>query len=157
MDGLLNKIVAGTHADGTIEVDGFNFNGTPFHRKQTTVNATSPGSGWSPWAQMFTNQGVLTDISVAPTSYQEFAFFGVFGDAAYQNTEVAWGGYNGGGWHPLTYGSGMRNVAAQRCGGDVLLIGVTDDGKTQINEIGGGFIGGDYGWELINGATARAT
>lgn len=57
MDGLLNKIVAGTHADGTIEVDGFNFNGTPFHRRQTTVNATSPGSGWSPWAQMFTNQG----------------------------------------------------------------------------------------------------
>ncbi|MGW3631181.1 tectonin domain-containing protein [Streptomyces sp. NPDC005122] len=157
MDGLLTKVVAGTHADGTIEIDGINVNGTAFHRRQTTVNATSPGSGWAGWAQMFASQVPLTDISVAPTYYQEFAFFGVFGDAAYQNTEVSWGGYNTGGWHPLTYGSGMRNVAAQRCGGDVLLIGVTDDGKTEINEIGGGFIGGDYGWGLINGATARAT
>ncbi|MFG2949795.1 hypothetical protein [Streptomyces adustus] len=37
----------------------------------------------------------------------------------------------------------------------MLLIGVTDDGTTKINEIGGGFIGGDYGWSLINGAMAR--
>lgn len=155
----LYKVVALTHSNGLIEVDGISpgLNGL-MHMRQTAVNSVHPTAGWTPWLEAFYGQGSLTDIAVSSNNVGEFSFYGVIDDTARQNSEVTLDGYNTGGWYQLAGGSGIRNIAAHQIGNDNQLIGVKRDGTTVADTVIDGCIACDNGWSgPLTGAAVRAT
>ena len=154
-----SKVVAQTHSNGDIEVDGIaqGSDAGVKHTRQTSPNAVH-SSGFTGWSSAFAGQGAVNDIAVSSDTNGGFVFYGVLDGNLFQNSEATLDAFNTGGWFPIA--NNIRNIAAYTFpnGSDTQLIGIHPDGTTVAGVISGGFMGGSARWgSSMAGATVRAT